>query len=153
MNRLLCNITILLCVFSFSVISCQKAPVYTAYKDLNASMWYGSDTVLFSMPKYIGDIDGELSLGVRYTSEYEYRNLALCMSLYEDKILVRRDTLRYVLFSDCDEAVGSGAYFRDEQLNVGQVTMRHGHRYSVRVHHLMRKDPIVGIKNIFVNFK
>lgn len=89
-----------------------------------------------------------MRVGVRYTNDYSYRDIALLVELKSGKRVISRDTLLFNLFDNENQAEGRGLGRYDLDLPVREVTLKADKPYEVRVSHLMRMNPVQGITDI-----
>ena len=135
------------------VWACQTPPYYTQHTCIKDECWYNHDTVVFRTPKAERTANYDVVLNLRYTPTYKYKSISVAVKTYDNKKLVRTDTLSYKCFSDNDVAEGKGAYYKEQSAQLPQLQMHKGHIYTMKIYHIMRLDPLNGISNISINIE
>jgi len=134
--------------------SCQGSPGFSNYSTVDREGWYREDTVVLPVwqpdPLRRAGLEQQLDLTVcvRYTDEYRYRNLALLMEMVSDRELVVRDTLRFSMFDENDYVQGRGLGRYSQTVHSARVALQPDRPYEVRITHLMRLNPVRGVTDI-----
>lgn len=144
------------CLFLFC--SCQERPLFSGYAHVDRTGWYSEDTVVMEVQK--ADTTRRkapeqlvnLSVGIRYTTEYEYRDFSLLVELVSGQRVVARDTVLFHLFDDENRALGRGLERFDQVQPSLQVRLKSDKPYVVRMTHLMRLNPVQGITEVSCSF-
>ena len=125
--------------------SCQKnnADIYSFVNN----EWDFNDSVIFTFNITDTVSPKNLSIFLRNTLDYEYRNLFLLVeTIYESKT-IKTDTLEYLITDKYGRWLGSGSGdMKDNYLifNENCIFKKSG-KYSFAIRHGMRKNPLIGV--------
>lgn len=136
-----------------TISSCGRGPYFIAHSDINEDGWNSRDTCVFELPVDSDDCypyTKILTASVRYTDLYKYRNLCIGVQVYDEKKLVRTDTLDFELYKPNGENNGNGANFFESEELFYDVEICSKTPHLIKVYHIMRLDPLVGITNVVV---
>ena len=135
-----------LAVLGVLLIACHGGLSSAGYQVAGSNAWYREDTIELSLLQCDLCPQHDLSVIVRYTDEYRYRNLDLLAELQgEDGTVVCRDTLHFDMFDERDHPLGSGFGRYAQTARRASVALQPGCAYRLRLVHLMRLNPLQGI--------
>ncbi|MCR5313598.1 MAG: gliding motility lipoprotein GldH [Bacteroidaceae bacterium] len=143
----------LICLLTMLIWACVQPPYYTEHKIIDNDTWYRLDTVVVKVPNAPKDIRKDLTIGVRYTTKYEYKDFCIGIRLLDNKKLIKTDTLKFNFYSDKDIPEGNGAFYKEIQKKSSEISIKKDHNYEIQIYHIMRLDPILGVSNLTVNIE
>lgn len=130
---------------------CSDGTVLHSYKPLPRDGWDRRDTVCFSLPKVESDCEGLLTVGLRTAAHVGLRDIVLAVECRDEATGTGHcDTLRYPL-ADAEgfPAVGGVNYHQYETQQL-PFRLKKGSEGTVRIHHLMAREVLSGIKEVGV---
>lgn len=140
----------------FLLSSCKDNTVYHVYRAIpEDSGWRRGDSLVFFFPSGLSPDSYLMEVGVRNTGGYKYRDLWLVLSQsISDTLPPRIDTLHLFLADKkgrWNRGGSAGSYYQsvfvsDKPFVIGPDSF---HR-SLRIVHIMRDNPLVGISDIGV---
>lgn len=140
---------ILLPLIGLSIAACTDGTVLHSYKPLPADGWDKRDTICFDVPQTETDINGTLLIGLRTTSNIGMQDVVLAVEqIGETASLCRCDTIRYPLTDAEGNALSKGVNTHQYETQHIPFHIQKGQSCSVRIHHLMRKETILGISEV-----
>lgn len=136
--------------------ACSGSPCLSGYSHVDINSWYADDTVVMNVQSADTSLHQavetvmDMRVGVRFTEQYKYRNLALEVQLICDGTLAKRDTVLFETYNDKDKANGRGLLYHDMEKNLSSVSIDPSRKYDVRIRHIMRQNPLSGISEVSV---
>lgn len=133
--------------------SCQDSPVFSNYRAIDKEAWYREDTIVMPVGQPVGECHGQgeqqldMTVCVRYTDAFRYRNLSLLLEWVSEQRVVARDTLQFSMFNERDGVLGNG-FGRYARTVRSMVALPLDKPYEVRIAHLMRLNPLCGITDV-----
>lgn len=142
MRYALCYATCLL------LIACTDGTMLHTYKPLPQEGWDRSDTLVFDIPQAETDIDGTLTVGLRTAAHVGMQSIALAVELCDAKGNCHRNTLHYPLTDSDGNALAKGVNHHQYETQHLPLHLKKGQQTTVRIHHLMTHDTMVGITEV-----
>lgn len=135
-------------------VSCQDAPFFIQYHSIPYHSWDKRSKMVFELPNVDHDKDLSLTLGIRATEHFEYSEITLLTSVYEDKKEIVRDTTNMTLFDKDNLPTGNGfPFIETTQKTPARLHLKKGKHYKIKVTHLMRMNPLDDIYNVGITLQ
>lgn len=137
----------------FSAVGCiRNSNNYERFADIPAEGWKYGDTLRFDLCQTDTVVSGSLTLHLRHTGTYPYRNLWLEVTT-TDSLRSHSDTLNIALSDVFGKWYGRGVG-TDFQLSTSIFdTLDVRPATSVIVRHIMRVDNLPGIEQVGIQFE
>lgn len=135
-------------VLLLALVSCEEKPYYEEAKMLNGS-WPEKQTANFQFrPDESGD--SQINIIFRHNDDYKYSNIRFFASLYENKKLMRTDTLHFILADPDGKWRGSGlSKTKEIYLNyIPAIKLTAGTPYTIKIQQAMRDSKLFGAEDI-----
>lgn len=134
------------------IISCQLSNNTTTYKSVNESGWKAKDTLTFVVD--IKDITKKynFSLAVRHNKSYEFNNFWVKIGQKKPKEKIIFTNVDIALFNNFGKPYGkcTGSLCTQIFPIEKNIQFKQKGKYKIAVIHLMRQEPLFGIKDIGV---
>lgn len=132
--------------------ACTGGKVYDHYEHTLVAGWDRADSLSFSVPPVAVDGRYATALGLRISSAYPYRELALVVrqTVVEGRRKARTtvDTLHCTLFSERGIVEGRGIGTYQYTFRVSELALRQGDSIHVTVSHIMRREIMPGVTDV-----
>ena len=138
---------ILLIVAALILTSCGERLYHTAYQNLSHSQWDNRDTLLFDLPPSDHDFDLAITLAVRTTKPFAYRDIVTQLDLIRDGRTLSSTPIT-ITINDYPEPELTGFLTRERHSTPYALHMEANHQYSIRVTHRMRLNPLDHIPTV-----
>ena len=139
-NKLLLPLVLLL------ITSCTGHNRFHSYLPIDRNGWKRTDTLCFhAIPTDTNESSLEISLGIRHTHRYPYRDIWL---------VIEKDTLHIELADEQGRWKGKG--IGDMRLIQQETTISTTDMDScgtIHIHHIMQHDPLPGISDIGIEVR
>lgn len=132
-----------------TVSACRNEVVYHRYSPIPLTGWDKRDTIDFDIPPFDSTQTYKLTLELRTSSAFPYRNCWLVAEQrLEDPVLVRRDTVCCTLSTPQGSATGQGVNLYTNTYPVFAEPRTQGQHGRIRVYHIMRREEVPGISDV-----
>lgn len=121
--------------------ACQELPYHTEYRDLPQQQWDGRDTLLFPLPTPEQDRDLNLTLAVRTTNRFAYREIDAQMQLLCDGKPLSTTSVPIIIHNDTTPQ-GTGLVTHEVHSHPIALHLQANHHYAVSIRHHMRLNPL-----------
>ena len=128
-------------VAALLLTSCGGRLYHTAYHNFSDSQWDNRDTLLFDLPPSDHDIDLALTLAVRTTKPFAYRDIVTQLDLIRDGRTLSSTPIT-INVNDDPHPEGTGFLTRESHSTPYALHMEANHQYKLRVTHRMRLNPL-----------
>ncbi len=138
---------ILLVAAALLLTSCGGQLYHTAYRNLSHSQWDSRDTLLFDLPPSNQDLDLSLTLAVRTTKPFAYRDIVTQLDIIRDGRTLSSTPIT-ITVNDDPQPKTTGFLTRESHSAPSTLHMEAGHRYALRITHRMRLNPLDHIPTV-----
>lgn len=125
---------------------------YYKYQPVNVTGWLRSDTLLFEITNLEdGNLPISVTTEIRYTTDYPYRNISLCvMHNLEDSLTWRKDTLHYTLIDrEGRHSTNNWSCLYEANETLPNLNIiQPGETSYIKVYQIMEKDTLAGVHDI-----
>lgn len=130
-------------IFSlFLLTACQDNLYFTLYQDLPQRQWDSNDSLYFNIPPAEQDLDVVVTFAVRTTSSFRYKDVVARAELLAGDSIISSIPLDISLSKDDEDASSHGLLMSDNYSKPQSLHMHAHHKYTLRVIHLMRLNPL-----------
>ena len=136
-----------LCLAVFA--ACQDILYYTLYQDLPKKEWDSNDAICFSIPSAEQDLDVTVTLGVRTTTSFRYKDIVARVEVLEGDSVLSVTPLNLTLYTD-ENGLRKGMLLNENYSKPQPFHMQAHHNYTLRVTHLMRLNPLDEVMSVGV---
>ncbi|MGI6222794.1 MAG: gliding motility lipoprotein GldH [Prevotella sp.] len=150
--RKLMAVGLLLTILTF--FGCEKGMVFDRYGHVSERGWSKQDAVEFNVPRLRQGGNYELTLGLRSTDDYPFKNISLIIQrqVFPSKRILC-DTLQCSLTDNNGARRGSGFINYQTSFPVTTDTYKAGDSLHIVVRHNMRQEQIEGITDVGVSLR
>ena len=140
----------LLCLTS--LMSCMDSPIINKYVSVDSKGWQSTDTVNIEIPPQKSTSDANISLRVRTTEDYPYKDLHMRVTIKSNgKELSTADT-KINIYDENGEAIGKGfPYAENGSTTPILMKLETDSNYTVCITHLMETVNLCGISDVGIN--
>ena len=136
----------LFCLALFT--ACQDNLYYTLYQDMPQHQWDSNDSLYFSIPPTEQDLDVAITLGVRTTSSFRYKDIVARAELLDGDSIISSTPMNITLYNNDGEGTAGGILVTENYSKPQALHMRANHHYTLRVTHLMRLNPLDEVQSV-----
>ncbi len=136
-----------LCLAVFA--ACQDNLYYTLYQDLSKNEWDSNDAIFFSIPPSEQDMDVTVTLGIRTTTSFRYKDIVARVEVLEGDSVLSVTPLNLALYND-ENGLRKGVLLNENYSKPQPFHMQAHHNYTLRVTHLMRLNPLDEVQSVGV---
>lgn len=149
----ICTMKKLFSLFFYSIIvfsSCNYVKQNTQYKSVNESGWEAKDTLTFIIPIDNINKNYKLSLAVRHNKSYEFNNFWVKIGQRKPKEKIMYSNKDIPLYNNFGKPYGKCTGSLCTQIFPIEKNIQFNKKgnYTIKVIHLMRQEPLHGIKDI-----
>lgn len=137
-------------VLSLSVTSCQESPGYVSYANVESGGWSFDQAAEFALDPDTVAHASDVTVGVRLTREYAYKELYLLVTASESGRAVWCDTVMVQVYDDGGTMLGSGFPVAEYKAGTRKLLRKPGKRYTLSLTHLMAANPLAGVSQVGV---
>lgn len=135
-------------------VSCQDTPFFTKYHSVPSHYWDKREMLVYDIPVVDEDKTVDVTLGIRTTEQFAYSNITLLSVVSSGKKEVLRDTVCVALFEDESAPLGNGFPFMETTKKLpSSLHLKKGKRYTIKVTHLMRMNPLDDVYDVGVTLE
>lgn len=128
--------------------ACQDNLYYTLYQDMPQQTWDSNDSLSFSIPPAEHDMDVAVTLGVRTTSLFPYKDIVVRAELLDGEAVISSLPLHITLYSNSDTSHQGRFLLNDNYSRPQSLHMQAHHHYTLRLTHLMRLNPLDEVQSV-----
>ena len=136
----------MLCLALFT--ACQDNLYYTLYQDMPQRQWDSNDSLCFSIPLTEHDLDVAVTLGVRTTASFHYKDIVARAELLDGDSVISSTPMNITLYNNDGEGTSGGILVTENYSKPQALHMRANHHYTLRVTHLMRLNPLDEVQSV-----
>ena len=128
--------------------ACQDNLYYTLYQDMPQQAWDSNDSLYFCIPPAEHDMDVAVTLGVRTTSLFRYKDIVARAELLDGEAVISSIPLNITLYNNSEKARQGRFLLNDNYSRLQSLHMQAHHHYTLRVTHLMRLNPLDEVTSV-----
>lgn len=149
MKNLLKN-SIYMLLATWILAACNEKTVYHSYQSTPSDGWKKSDTLFFNVPVKDSLTILRLSVGIRNSCDYPYRNLSVLIHYnLKDSTVWETDTLNFILADQEGKWTGTGwGTLYQSESPLKDYYIKHPGNYTFKVVHEMRDEQLIGISDV-----
>ena len=136
----------LFCLALFT--ACQDHLYYTLYQDMPQHQWDSNDSLCFSIPPTEQDLDVAITLGVRTTSSFRYKDIVARAELLDGDSVISPIPMNIMLYNNQGEETSQGILMMEKYSRPQAFHMQANHNYTMRVTHMMRLNPLDEVQSV-----
>ena len=136
----------LFCLALFT--ACQDHLYYTLYQDMPQNQWDSNDSLCFSIPPTEQDLDVAITLGVRTTSSFRYKDIVARAELLDGDSVISSIPMNIMLYNNQGEETSQGILMMENYSRPQAFHMQANHNYTMRVTHMMRLNPLDEVQSV-----
>lgn len=136
------------------IASCSGNPFFVCTESVPTKGWYASDTIVIPINCNAPHLSAEdfnrphnIHVGVRTNAAYAYGNLSILVELTRRDKVICRDTLRVTPTEE------HTLFQNHPTLDIPNVRLSQFYPYAIRVTHLMRLNPLLGVSDVRVEIE
>lgn len=131
--------------------ACNDGLVYSTFKPTPVNGWDKNEPLKFEVPPLSSDGTYNLSVGLRLSDEYQFRNLHILVQqkLYPSG-LEFTDTLVYDVVDERGNILGQGVNYYQYERPARAMALHEGDSLSLVIKHIMKREILPGIVNVGV---
>jgi len=129
--------------------ACQRQQVYYHYEHTPMSGWEKNDTLNFDVEPLADGGTYQQSIGLRIDQKYPFRRL--CLVVHQTILpsgVSRSDTIDSELIDKQGRPKGSGVSYYQYEFPYNTLTLQRGDSLHISVRHHMKREIMVGIKDV-----
>ncbi len=130
------------------LMACQDNLYYALYQDMPKHQWDSNDSLCFSIPPTEQDLDVAVTLGVRTTTSFQYKDIVVRAELLDGDSVISTTPMTLMLYNNKDESSSQGVFVTENYSKPQSLHMRANHNYTLRVAHLMRLNPLEEVQSV-----
>lgn len=136
------------CILSMVVFTaCEDNLYYTLYQDLPHKAWDSNEPLIFSIPPSENTLDVAVTLGVRTTTKFRYKDIVARAELLDGDSVISSVPLNITLYQG-EGATQEGILMQENYSKPQSLHMQAHHNYTLRVTHLMRLNPLDEVQSV-----
>lgn len=128
--------------------ACEDNLYYTLYQDMPEHLWNSNDSLCFSIPPSEQDLDVAVTLGVRTTPSFRYKDIVARAELLDGDSVISSTPMTITLYNSGGEETAKGIIVKENYSKPQSLHMRANHHYTLRVSHLMRLNPLDEVQSV-----
>lgn len=134
------------------LMSCMDSPIINKYVSVDAKGWLSTDTANIQIPPQKSATDANISLRVRTTEDYPYKDLHMRVTIKSNgKELSTTDT-KINIYDENGENTGKGfPYAENGATEPILAKIEADSIYTVHITHLMETEELCGISDVGIN--
>ena len=144
-DRLFIYISILSIAF---FTACEDNLYYTLYQDMPEAKWDSNDAICFSIPPTEHDMDVTVTLSVRTTTSFQYKDIVVRAELLDRDSVISSTPMSITLYNNGGEDTSKGILVKENYSKPQSLHMQANHNYTLRVAHLMRLNPLDEVQSV-----
>ena len=136
------------------ISACNNETLYINSTNIENYAWDYRDSIKYEFEITETNFSKNISFFLRNDLNYSYRNIFLISSIYNDSVMIFRDTLEYSIADKYGRWLGQGREKKDNYLTFNQsfIFPEQG-KYYVTIKHGMRENPLKGIMKLGIEIK
>jgi gliding motility-associated lipoprotein GldH len=111
-------------------------------------LWDSNDSLCFSIPPAEQDLDVAVTLGVRTTPSFRYKDIVARAELLDGDSVISSTPMNITLYNGGGEETAKGMIVKENYSKPQSFHMRANHHYTLRVSHLMRLNPLDEVQSV-----
>ena len=133
-------------------MACTRHTLVHSFRAIPEEGWRRGDTLVFTLPPSPDETDYGLYIGLRLHNRFPYREIWLAVEYCTPGEEERGtpDTLCFRLSDTKGNLDGQGINLLQYELHAGTLHMHAGEGGQLRLHHLMRRETLPGIREVGV---
>ena len=127
--------------------ACEGSLYYTLYQDMPKKQWDSNEPLYFNIPPTAQEMDVAVTVGVRTTSLFPYKDIVARAELLENDSVISSLPLNITLYQG-EGATQEGMLMRENYSRPQALHMKANQNYALRVTHLMRLNPLEEVQSV-----
>ena len=147
--RKICLLFAYISILSMAVLTaCDDNLYYTFYQDLSGAKWDSNDAICFSIPPTGNDMDVTVTLCVRTTTLFQYKDIIARTEFLDGDSVVSSTPMNITLYNNQEGGASKGVLMVENYSKPQSLHMQAHHNYTLRVAHLMRLNPLDNVQSV-----
>ena len=127
--------------------ACGDNLYYTLYQDMPKKEWDSNEPLYFSIPPTEQEMDVAVTLGVRTTTLFRYKDIVARAELLDNDSVISSLPLNITLYQG-EGTTEKGILMHENYSKPQALHMQPNHNYALRVTHLMRLNPLEEVQSV-----